>query len=305
MRLAGIDVGTNTVLLVVADVVDGRMYVVKDQERFARLGQGVDAAGRLAPEAMQRAIDRLTECRDVAMGLGAERVIIGATSASRDASNTRELADRVFDELGLDFRVISGEREAALSFRGALAMLSDPAPAEAAVIDVGGGSTEIIAGPAGGTPGERVSLNVGSVRLSERHFRELPARVGAVDAARDEVRAALAGVPAAVAGVRPIVGVAGTARVAATLARGEGAGPAGHFGGPVSTAAVRAWAHRLLSMSVQETLDLDRALMAGRADVAGAGLLILAEALDALGAEAFVYSPGGLRHGLVLEVGVE
>ena len=302
MRIAAIDVGTNTVLLVVADVEGGRLHVVADEERFARLGQGVDAAGRLAPEAMDRVVDRLAACRATAERHGAERVVIGATSASRDAANVGELIARVKEKMGLDYRVIAGETEAALSFRGALALLPD-VEGEAAVVDVGGGSTEVIAGTRGAAPRFRVSLDVGSVRVTERFFSQWPLSPAAVEEATACVAEALTRVPDDVAAVRPLVAVAGTAKVAAALVR-QGAGGEG---GPVVSApmsldadTIRAWRDRLLSLTPAETMALDPALMHGRADVAAGGLLVLAAVLDRFGADALRFSPGGLRHGLAL-----
>lgn len=302
MRVAAIDVGTNTVLLVVADVEGGRLRVVADEERFARLGQGVDAAGRLAPEAMDRVVDRLAACRATAERHGAERVVIGATSASRDASNVGDLIARVREEVGLDYRVIAGETEAALSFRGALALLPD-VEGEAAIVDVGGGSTEIVAGTRGLPPRFRVSLDVGSVRVTERFFGPWPLTPAAVSEASAFVVGALARVPDGVAAVRPLVAVAGTAKVAAALIRRDEGGE----GGPVvldplalDADAIRAWRDRLLTLTPAETMALDPALMHGRADVAAGGLLVLAAVLDRFGAPVLRFSPGGLRHGLAL-----
>ena len=303
MRLAAIDVGTNTVLLTVGDVEDGALTVLADEERFARLGQGVDASGRLADEAMDRVMDRLAASKDVAANLGAERIVIGATSASRDASNVHVLIDRVRRELGLDYRVISGEMEAVLSFRGALVMLPGMTPgAPAVVIDVGGGSTEFVAGAAGFAPAHRVSVDIGSVRLRERSLPDLPAPADAIAAALDVAERAFADIPEQIARVRPVVGVAGTARVAAVLARRAGAEARGaaESGEVVTTAAVREWRDRLLGMSSAEALALDQDLMSGRADVAGVGLMILVAALERCGASEFTFSVGGLRHGLLL-----
>ncbi len=292
MRVAAIDVGTNTVLLVVADVADGRLYVVADEERFARLGQGVDGAGRLAPEAMDRVVDRLAACRATAERLGAERVVIGATSASRDAANVGSLVARVRDEVGLDYRVIAGETEAALSFRGALALMPDlPDGEEASVVDIGGGSTEVVAGRKGAAPDFRVSLDMGSVRVSERFVAARPPSAAQVEAAAAFVADALARVPDRVAAVRPLVAVAGTAKVAARLAGATDT---------LQAVDVRAWRDRLLALTPDETLALDPALMAGRADVAAAGLLVLAAVLDRFGADRLRFSPAGLRHGLAL-----
>ncbi len=182
MRLCAIDVGTNTVMSVVADVAGGRLEVVADEERFARLGQGVDASGRLAPEAMDRVLDRLAGAAATAERLGAERVVIGATSASRDASNVADLQARVRREMGLDYRVISGAEEAEASFRGALALL--PGLDAALVVDIGGGSTEVARGTRAAGVTDRQSVDVGSVRLTERHFGVRPPGAPAVAAAR-------------------------------------------------------------------------------------------------------------------------
>ncbi|MDX1420174.1 MAG: hypothetical protein R3181_09420, partial [Rubricoccaceae bacterium] len=151
MRVAAIDVGTNTVLCLVADVEPGgRLSVVADEERFARLGEGVDATGRLTDAAMDRALDGLAASRATAARLGAERIVVGATSASREAANRDALAARVEATLGLRYRVLTGEEEARLTFRGTLALV--PEVEEAVVLDIGGGSTEVGGGGAGGGP---------------------------------------------------------------------------------------------------------------------------------------------------------
>ncbi len=279
------------------------MTVVADEERFARLGQGVDSTGRLAEEAMDRVLDRLTACHEVASGFGAERIVVGATSASRDAANRHVLVERVRRELDLDYVIISGETEASLTFAGAVAMLPDfPPDAPALVIDVGGGSTEFVAGRAGSGPAARVSIDMGSVRLRERLLTELPAPAGDVRAARLAAAEAFAGVADEIARVRPVIGVAGTARVAAALARRHQGQPDGaaESGEIVSTPVLESWRDGVLGMSVRDALALDPALMAGREDVVGAGLLVMHAALERCGAEEFVYSVGGLRHGLLL-----
>ncbi len=280
-------------MLTVADVAAGeRLALVHDEEGFARLGQGVDAGRRLANDAMDRVVAKLAAYKATAERRGAEQILIGATSASRDAANVDVLVARVRRELGLDYRVVSGEEEAALSFRGALALLDWPAGTPAVVLDVGGGSTEFVAGAAGAPPGFRVSLDVGSVRLTERFFTLRPPPAKAVAEAEEFVAQALARVPADALRGRPVVGVAGTAKVAARLA--------GSAGGDVPAPAIRAWRDRLLALTPEETLALDPALMSGRADVAAAGLLILDAALGHVGAAGFVASPGGLRHGIAL-----
>ena len=287
MRICSIDVGTNTVVSLVADVEDGVLRVLADEERFARLGQGVDASGRLADEAMDRVVDRLAQAQATADRLGAERTVIAATSASRDASNVGDLQARVRDELGLDYRVISGVDEAALSFRGALAMR--PALDGACVVDIGGGSTEIVAGTRNDGVRVRASLDVGSVRLTERHVAAYPLTDDAVAGVVGDVRAALAGVDrGAVEGV-PVVA---TGSVARWLAGADEA---------ASLAEVAAWRDRIVALAPAEVLALAPDRLAGREDVVAASVLILHAVLEGLGADRYLATRGALRHGLALQ----
>ena len=288
MRLCAIDVGTNTVMSVVADVADGRLAVVADEERFARLGQGVDASGRLAPEAIDRVLDRLAGAKATADKLGAERVVIGATSASRDAANVGELQARVREELGLDYRVISGEEEAEASFRGALALL--PHVDAALVVDVGGGSTEVALGTRAEGVTDRQSVDVGSVRLTERHFPERPPDGAAVAAALVDAEGAYATVGFERGGA-PLVATGSVGRLVGRLAGAEDAVPA---------EAVRQWRDRLLALSPEDALAIAPDALRGREDVAAAAVLCLHAALVRFGAEAYVPTTGGLRHGLAL-----
>lgn len=296
MRLCTIDVGTNTVLSLVADVHDGNLVVVADEERFARLGQGVDASGRLAPEAMDRVVDRLASACATAQRLGAERTLIGATSASRDAANVDVLQARVRRELGLDYAVLSGEREAALSFRGALALMPPAADGgldAAVVVDIGGGSTEVAVGHRDRGLSFRTSVNVGSVRLRERFVTAPPAQAEA--AAEQAVRDALSVVPRAKVVGQPLVATGSVARLLARLAGVPGPVPY------VSSAVVSEWRARLVGLTPAETLAIAPDVLAGREDVAAAAVLILDTLLDVFGASGYAATPGGLRHGLALD----
>ena len=300
MRLCAIDVGTNTVNSLVADVADGRLAVVADEERFARLGQGVDASGRLAPEAMDRAVGCLAAAQATAVRMGAERVVIGATSASRDAENVDVLRARVRRELGLDYAVVSGEREAALSFRGALAMLPTAADGgldAAVVVDVGGGSTEVAVGSRAGGVAFRRSVDVGSVRFSERFLRPAPPPAEAAARAEAAVRHALATVPAEVVAGCPVVATGSVARLLARLAGVDGPAPF------VPAGTVAEWRARLLALTPEATLALAPDRLAGREDVVAASVLIVDTLLSAFGATGYVATPGGLRHGLALAAG--
>ena len=290
MRVCAIDVGTNTVMSVVADVDAGALEVVADEERFARLGQGVDASRRLAPEAMDRVVDRLGQALATAERLGADRVVVGATSASRDASNVGELRDRVRRELGLEYRVISGEHEAAASFAGALALL--PALEAALVVDIGGGSTEVARGTRAHGVTSRQSVDLGSVRLTERHFPTRPPDAGATRSALGDARRTYGALEV----VRGDVPLVATGSVGSLVARLAGPG-----GGSVLRAVVGEWRDRLLALTPAEALALAPDVLEGRQDVVAAALVLLYAALERFDAADYVPTRGGLRHGLALE----
>ena len=292
-RIAAIDVGTNTVMCLVADVhPDGRLDVLADEERFARLGEGVDEIGRLTETAMDRVVARLAECKATAERYNAEGIVVVATSASRDATNTRELIRRVWDELRLDYRVISGEEEADLSFRGALAMV--PGASEACVLDVGGGSTEIIVGGVGEIR-YRISLDMGSMRLTERFFSSQPPSTREIHQAEREVRAGLETIPHDTLDGLLLIEGGGTARVLASLTGADRRSPV------IPWHLVREWRGLLLAMSADEIRALNPSIFTGRENIAGAALLILEDVMRCFGFMTFVAGEGGLRHGLALQ----
>ena len=291
-RIAAIDVGTNTVMCLVADVhPDGRLDVLADEERFARLGEGLDETGRLTEDAMDRVVARLAECKSTAERFHAETIVIGATSASRDATNTDELIRRVNDELGLDYHVLSGEEEAELSFRGALAMV--PGMSQACVLDIGGGSTEIVAGEEGAIRFQ-TSMNVGSVCLTEQFFSSSPPSAVQIRRAESALDAVLKMIPGHSFAGLPLIEGGGTARVLAFLVG------AGELAPAIPHRVVRAWRDRLLEMSSDEVRALNPSILTGREDIAGAALLILDAVMQRFGFEAFIAGPGGLRHGIAL-----
>ncbi|MCH7637906.1 MAG: exopolyphosphatase [Bacteroidetes bacterium] len=291
-RIAAIDVGTNTVMCLVADVLpDGSLEVLTDEERFARLGEGVDETGRLSEASMDRVVARLAECKTTAERFDAETIVIGATSASRDATNTEELIRRVNDELGLDYRVLSGEEEAELSFRGALALV--PGTSEARVLDVGGGSTEIVVGEDGAIR-FRTSMDVGSVRLTEQFFLSTPPSAVQIRRAERALDAVLGMISRDSLAGLPLIEGGGTARVLASLIG------AGEPAPTIPRRVVREWRDRLLTMSPDKVRALNPDMLGGREDIAGATLLILDAVMQRFGFEAFIAGQGGLRHGLAL-----
>ncbi|WP_308161087.1 Ppx/GppA phosphatase family protein [Cellulomonas sp. GbtcB1] len=190
-RVAAIDCGTNSIRLLVADV-DAEAGTLTDLDRrmeVVRLGQGVDRTGRIAPEAMARTLDATRRYADVCRDLGVEAVRFVATSASRDAENRDEFVAGVREALGVEPEVIGGVEEAALSFRGATGVLGATHDGPFLVVDLGGGSTEVVLGERG--PEAAYSMDVGCVRITERHLLADPPTAEQVAAAEADVRAAL------------------------------------------------------------------------------------------------------------------
>ncbi len=219
-RVAAIDCGTNSIRLLVADVDGGDLVDVDRGLQIVRLGRGVDRTGRLDPAAIERTRVALADYAGRIERLGVERVRMVATSASRDAANRDDFHAMVRDTLGRPAEVISGDEEAALSFDGAVRGL-DPAAAPYLVVDIGGGSTEFVLGDAAGMWSAR-SVDVGCVRLTERHLRDDPPRPDQIAAAEDDVRAALDLVRERVPvdRERSFVGLAGSVTTVAALALG-------------------------------------------------------------------------------------
>jgi len=209
-RVAAIDCGTNSIRLLVADVdpTAGTLVDLERRMEVVRLGQGVDRTGRIAPEALARTLDAARRYAAICADLGVEAIRFVATSASRDAENRDEFVAGVRDALGVEPEVIGGVEEASLSFRGATGVLAQPGPY--LVIDLGGGSTEVVLGE--GSSSAAHSMDVGCVRITERHLRTDPPTPEQIEAAVADVHAALdvalADVP--VGHTRTLVGVAGS-----------------------------------------------------------------------------------------------
>ncbi len=211
-RIAVADLGTNSTRLLVADVTArGALTELERRSEVTRLGDGVDATGRLSGEAVDRVLACLARYREVAGDLGAQRRIAVATSAVRDSANGDELQERVRSELGFDIRTISGDEEARLTFLGATAGRDPGAPT--LVVDIGGGSTEYVAGEPASAPSFHVSTRLGSVRQTERHLKSDPPAHAELEAMATAAREIIeAGVPPRVRGGTDAgIAVAGTA----------------------------------------------------------------------------------------------
>ena len=276
MRVAAYDCGTNSLRLLVADVGDDGMTELARDMRIVRLGEGVDRTGRISDAALDRTVSALKEFHAVARELGAERVRFCATSAARDAQNAVVFAAAIHAIIGVDPEVIPGAEEATLSFAGAVGSLGEEHPQPYLVVDIGGGSTEFIIG--GREVEAARSLDIGSVRLTERHFADDPPTPAQVAAARADVEAAMdtlveAGVD--VTAARTVVGVAGTVTTIAAGALDLASydrDAIHHASLPVER--VRETIADLVAMSSDERRALGY-MHPGRADVIGAGAVIL------------------------------
>jgi exopolyphosphatase / guanosine-5'-triphosphate,3'-diphosphate pyrophosphatase len=311
-RVASIDVGTNTVLLLVAERREGRLVPVVERAEITRLGRGVDASGRLAPDAIAETVRVLASYAEEARRAGAARITCVATSAARDAANGEEFFAAARAAAGLVPDVISGEEEARLVYRSAWRDFGPGAPRDdqnpqspplptLAVLDVGGGSTEFTFGT-GPAPASRTSLQVGAVRLTERHVRTDPPPAAELAAVRAGARAALEGLPGAARtlgrGAR-LVGVAGTvttlSAVAQALAPYDGTRV---HGASLTLGEVETLLARLAALPVHARAALP-GMEPKRADVIVAGCAIVLEAMRATGFDRLTVSDRGVRWGLL------
>src|SRR5262245_19029873 len=288
MRVAAVDQGTNTTRLLVADVEDGAVEEVAKRTVITRLGEGVDERRRLLPLPIARVRNVLSDYRREAESLGAERVLFTATSAVREAENGEAFLGEVAWSYGFTTRLLSGDEEAELTFRGA----AEGRPGSTLVIDPGGGSTEFVVGTAGQIEFS-TSVDIGSVRLTERYLRSDPPTADQVVTAAIRVRASLSP-------LEPpdrAVGVGGTITSLATLDFGleesEGLGTHGHR---LTLDAVRAQRERLAALPLEERRRLP-GLHPDRAPVIVAGAVLVEQVIDGLALGELEVSERDILHG--------
>ncbi|GGM74750.1 exopolyphosphatase [Longimycelium tulufanense] len=314
-RVAAIDCGTNSIRLLVADVTprdDGSHWLrdVHREMRIVRLGQGVDAHGVLSEEALQRTAGALADYTAILRRRGAERVRMVATSATRDAANRADFFAMTRQVLGVEAEVISGDEEARLSFTGAVADL-EPEDGPFVVADVGGGSTELVLGSWDGAKAHveaARSVDVGCVRVTERHLRDDPPTAAEIAEAERMTHEVLAGAFGAVPvqNARTWVGVAGTVTTLSAVAQElpEYDSERTHLS-RLSLDKVRATADRLLTLSHDERAALGP-IHPGRVDVIGGGGLVVRVLADELATRAgiteLVVSEHDILDGIALSV---
>lgn len=303
MRVAAVDVGTNTALLLIADVEDGRLTPVNEEERFVRLGEGVDASRRIGSAALDRMARALESYAFMIRAAAVDATVVVGTSAARDAANVDDVQRVVQSALEVPLVILSGEDEAQRAFEGAVALLPDLA-GPCAVVDVGGGSTELVFGEMAGAQAEigtRTSVDLGGVRLTERFFHSSPPSNFAVDDVWAFVDDVLAKTRLPEPYEMTLVGTGGTLRSLAMLSVGVASWDEVDGSSlPLELEDVKRWSRRLLSLNTHEVLSLDPRLMGGRADVFPAGVMIMERVMIALGQSRCVVSMGGLKEGVAL-----
>jgi exopolyphosphatase/guanosine-5'-triphosphate,3'-diphosphate pyrophosphatase len=298
VRVAAVDLGTNSTRLLVADVVDGRLDEVARRLNITRLGEGVDERRRLLPAPIARVRNVLTDYRREAEQLGAERVLAIATSAVRDAENGEAFLGEIEWSYGFATRLLSGDEEAQLSFRGAA--LGRELAEETLLLDIGGGSTELVVGDTDGLHFHE-SLDLGSVRLTERFLHSDPPTGDELEACARAAQELLAERIPDELRPRTAIGVAGTITSIAALDLGlEDYDPEKVHGHRLSRAGVAAQVERLAALPLVERREIP-ALDPDRAPVIVGGVVILCEALDHFGLETVEASEHDILDGAALE----
>jgi exopolyphosphatase/guanosine-5'-triphosphate,3'-diphosphate pyrophosphatase len=304
-KVAAVDIGTNSVRLLVADVSgpgrDARLDTVERLTRITRLGQGVNETRRLDPEAIERTLAVLREYQERISAHDVARVRMTATSASRDATNRDDFFDPVEQLMGVRPELLSGEEEASLSFLGATAGLSEPEPY--LVIDVGGGSTEFIAGV--DRPDELMSVNVGCVRLTEQFLHSDPPSAEELSVAVSVVRDHLTDVDRTVTGAaraKTLIGTAGTVWTMAAIELGVDASESERIHHSRLTRAAAEEIFRTLATEPISVRKHNPGLEPGRVDVIVGGVIVVVAVMRHWGFDEMLVSEADILDGLARSI---
>jgi exopolyphosphatase/guanosine-5'-triphosphate,3'-diphosphate pyrophosphatase len=301
MRVAAIDCGTNSIRLLIADVESNKLReVVRDME-IVRLGQGVDQTGEFHPDAIDRTLAAVDKFAAEIARRGVEKIRFCATSATRDATNRALFIDGVRERLDIEVEVITGAEEAELSFIGAIQELN-PSSGPFLVVDIGGGSTEFVFG--NNKVESAKSVNIGCVRMSERHFKNDPPTDNQIELARADIQEAiaLAGAEVPITQAKTLVAVAGTATTVAAAALDLDTYDrySIHLS-RISAVQVHEVSEMLKNMDRSQRLKLGY-MHPGRVDVITAGSLVLSEVMKATRATEFIASETDILDGIALSI---
>ena len=290
MRVGVVDLGTNSTRLLVADVEGGRVEEVERELRITRLGEDVDSRRKLLPTALARVRNVLVDYRRSAENLGAERVLTLATSAVRDAENGEAFLGEIEWSYGFTTQLLDGSEEAAMMVRGVSA--GRPTLEDTLIVDIGGGSTELVVASNGAAPAASISIDVGCVRLTERFLGSDPPSKPELATAGAYVRSLLPPYDAESA-----IGVAGTVTTLATLdLELDDYDPERTHGHRIARDSVERELERLAAMTLDERRRLP-GIEPGRAAVIVAGVVVLREILDAYDLEEIEVSERDILHG--------
>jgi exopolyphosphatase / guanosine-5'-triphosphate,3'-diphosphate pyrophosphatase len=297
-RYAGIDIGTNTVLMAVADIAEGGTLVpVYDGQRIPRLGSGVDRTGSISDDALRRSIDAVRFFKREAERLNVDAIFACGTSALRDAANRDAVVGAIRDETGIDVEIASGEMEAEYTYRGALSAIPRPLH-PIGVLDIGGGSTELVTGLPEGVI-VRTSIDAGCVRMTERFFPALPPSERHLNTAEDYIR----GIAARACNnvdIASLVGVAGTLTTLAAMDLNLDAYRSDVIDSHVLSIDTVDTMFSTFAAYTLDQMKRIRQVAEGREDILLAGVLILKIYMDLLGRREIAVSTRGLRYGLIL-----
>ncbi len=301
--IASIDIGTNSVLMLVAEKSLSGLTVIEERQRIPRLGKNVDRERNLHPDSQKRVIDVIKEYKDELIKIDPiliSKTVVTATSAVRDASNRDEFLRKVKEETGWPVRILSGEEEATTTYKGALQVLNVDESNRYVILDIGGGSTEVATGTGFGYE-EGYSMDMGSVRFSERYLRAPIPDEKAIETVRFNIRAHLKTYPVPAKPFK-LVGVAGTVTSMAAIQMSlQQYLPQLINGYYLSKIEVERFISEFSQMRSEEIEKEYPVFLKGRGDVILAGLLILDECLDWYSEDGIIVSTGGIRHGVLAD----
>ena len=303
--MSAIDIGTNTILMLIADVNStGEIRVVRDEQVIARLGKGVDERHMILPETFERVLHYLSEYKRIHHIEHSQRMIACGTSALRDAANSKEFIDFIRTRLGFEVLVLSGDEEASLTYLGAVSEFLEPNEMQQfVVLDIGGGSTEFVTGTSSSVE-SKMSLDVGSVRLTERYLKTSPPLPSSLKQAQRFVRDHLRTLTELEKRTR-CIGVAGTlttlAAIDLQLSTYDRKRVSGHV---LTLKVIESIFNRLKGKNLEE-LKAIRQIVPERADIILAGILILVEVMKKIGVGQIIACDRGLRYGILMKAARE
>ena len=300
MRVGAIDIGTNTILLLIAEVQSGgSIQIIRDEHAIARLGKGIDADRVMKPQAFERAVEFLLRFKTILNAEQVDSVSVTATSFLRDTKNKKEFVEYIRSRTGFEIRILTGDEEGNFTYQGAIdEFLQSENRGNFAVLDIGGGSTELSLG-IGNQVLQRKSLDIGSVRLTERMLTTSPPTQKAIETARAYIREQVAAFPLLPSSAR-LVGVAGTlttlAAIELELQQYDREAVSGHT---LTYTTIQSIFDDLSRRSLQE-LTSHPQILPERADILVAGILILLVTMEYLERKEITVSDRGLRYGVLL-----